>query len=32
VPVSNIQAFYDAFGLKPGDKMFRPPQDRVQIW
>jgi putative endopeptidase len=32
VPVSNIQAFYDAFGIKPGDTMYREPQDRVEVW
>jgi putative endopeptidase len=32
VPVSNIQAFYDAFGIKPGDAMYRDPQDRVEVW
>jgi putative endopeptidase len=32
VPVSNIQAFYDAFGVKPGDAMYREPQDRVEVW
>jgi putative endopeptidase len=32
VPVSNIQAFYDAFGIKPGDKMYRDPQERVEVW
>jgi putative endopeptidase len=32
VPVSNIQAFYDAFNLKPGDAMYREPQDRVEVW
>jgi putative endopeptidase len=31
-PVSNIDAFYDAFGVKPGDKMYRAPADRVRIW
>jgi putative endopeptidase len=31
-PPSNIQAFYDAFGLKPGDKLYRDPADRVEIW
>ncbi len=31
-PVSNIQEFYDAFGVKPGDKMFRDEKDRVRIW
>ncbi len=32
VPLSNTQAFYDAFGIKPGDAIYRAPADRVQIW
>ena len=32
VPLSNIQAFYDAFDVKPGDKMYRAPEDRVEVW
>jgi putative endopeptidase len=31
-PTSNIDAFYDAFGVKPGDRMYRPPAERVKIW
>lgn len=31
-PTSNMQAFYDAFGVKPGDKMFRADSIRVHIW
>jgi putative endopeptidase len=31
-PVSNMQAFYDAFGVKPGDKLYRDPSLRVRIW
>ncbi len=31
-PSSNIDAFYEAFGVKPGDKMYRPPEQRVKIW
>jgi putative endopeptidase len=31
-PVSNMQAFYDAFAVKPGDKMYRPDSVRVHIW
>jgi predicted metalloendopeptidase len=31
-PPSNIKAFYDAFDVKPGDKMYRAPADRVKIW
>jgi len=32
VPLTNIDAFYAAFDLKPGDKLYRPPADRVKIW
>jgi len=32
VPLSNTDAFYDAFDVKPGDKMFRKPEERVRIW
>ncbi|HEX8786577.1 MAG TPA: M13 family metallopeptidase [Telluria sp.] len=28
----NQAAFYDAFGVKPGDKMYLKPEDRVTIW
>ena len=31
-PPSNIEAFYAAFGVKEGDNLFRPEQDRVRIW
>ena len=30
--VTNIDAFYDAFGLKPGDKLYKAPADRIHIW
>jgi putative endopeptidase len=30
--VSNLPAFYAAFDVKPGDKMYRAPTDRVKIW
>ncbi len=32
VPLTNIDAFYAAFNLKPGDKLYRAPADRVKIW
>ena len=28
----NIDAWYDAFGVKPGDKLYVPPEQRVRIW
>lgn len=31
-PMSNVPAFYDAFGVKPGQPMWRAPEDRVRIW
>ena len=30
--VGNIQAFYEAFGVKPGDRLYRDPAARVTIW
>ncbi|HEX7884697.1 MAG TPA: M13-type metalloendopeptidase [Phenylobacterium sp.] len=32
LPVRNIDAFYQAFGVKPGDPMYVPPEQRVRIW
>ena len=31
-PLGNIDAFYEAFGVKPGDKLYREPSKRVKIW
>jgi putative endopeptidase len=31
-PVVNIPEFYEAFGVKPGNKMYRPDNQRVSIW
>ena len=31
-PMSNIPEFYEAFGVKPGEPMWRAPEDRVRIW
>ncbi len=31
-PLSNFAPFYKAFGVKGGDKMWRAPEDRVEIW
>jgi len=28
----NTDAFFDAFGVEPGDGMWREPSDRVRIW
>jgi putative endopeptidase len=31
-PVRNIDAWYDAFNVKPGDPLYLPPDQRVRIW
>ena len=31
-PLSNMKEFYEAFGIKPGDKMYRDDSMRVVIW
>jgi putative endopeptidase len=31
-PLRNVDAWYDAFGAKPGDKLYLKPEDRVRIW
>jgi putative endopeptidase len=30
--LSNMPEFYEAFNVKPGDKMYRPEEERVKIW
>jgi putative endopeptidase len=31
-PLVNLPEFYDAFGIKEGDAMWRKPEDRAKIW
>lgn len=31
-PASNLPEFYQAFGVKKGDKLYRNPKDRAKIW
>lgn len=31
-PLTNMIDFYNVFGVKAGDKMFRPEADRAKIW
>lgn len=31
-PLVNTEAFYKAFGLKEGDKLYKKPEDRIKIW
>jgi putative endopeptidase len=28
----NVDGWYQAFDVKPGDRMYRPPAERVRIW
>ena len=30
--VRNLDAWYDAFGVRPGDAQYLPPAERVRIW
>jgi len=30
--VRNMDAWYSAFGIQPGDKLYLPPEQRVHIW
>ena len=30
--VRNLDAWYDAFGVKPGHKLYLKPEERVRIW
>lgn len=32
LPLTNMAEFYEAFGVKEGDKMWKPEKDRVVIW
>ena len=31
-PMADVPAFYQAFGIKPGQKLYRPDSTRVVIW
>ena len=31
-PLANFEAFYEAWGVKKGDKMYRPPAAREMVW
>ncbi len=30
--VRNVDAWYRAFNVRPGDRMYLPPEQRVRIW
>lgn len=31
-PLSNMDTFYQAFNVQPGDKMYKPKPDRIKVW
>jgi putative endopeptidase len=31
-PISNIDAWYTAFNVQPGDKNYKAPADRIRVW
>ncbi|MFQ5540794.1 MAG: M13 family metallopeptidase [Candidatus Paceibacteria bacterium] len=31
-PLSNLESFYKAFNVVPGDRLYRPPSKRARIW
>jgi putative endopeptidase len=30
--VRNMDAWYKAFNVQPGEKLYLPPEERVSIW
>jgi len=30
--VRNVDAWYQAFHVQPGDRLYLPPAERVRIW
>ena len=31
-PVTNLNAFYRAFDVRPGDQLYKPEGERIKIW
>ncbi len=31
-PISNMDAWYAAFNIQPGDKNYKKPEDRIKVW
>jgi predicted metalloendopeptidase len=31
-PCTNFDPFYSAFDIKPGDHLYRAPEERITIW
>ena len=32
IPITNFDEFYETFGVKKGDPMYRAPKDRLIFW
>ena len=32
MPISNMEAWYKAFNIKPTDKLYRPENERARVW
>ncbi|MBD0375428.1 MAG: hypothetical protein ICV51_07365, partial [Flavisolibacter sp.] len=30
--VMNMDPWYDAFAVQPGDKMYKTPEQRIKVW
>ena len=31
-PIRTMDAFHEAFGTRPGDAMYLPPEERIVVW
>ena len=31
-PITNMDAWYNAFNVQPGDKLYKKPEDRIKVW
>jgi putative endopeptidase len=31
-PAMDVDGFHEAFGTRPGDRMYLPPEDRLRVW
>ena len=32
MPLANFDPFYEIYGVKKGDKLYREPKQRAKIW
>jgi putative endopeptidase len=32
LPLTNIDAWYNAFDIKPTNKLYKKPEERIKIW